>query len=333
MMMTDKSLRDGIKIHIYKENLDSDGDAERADNTPLADVGNETITWGQVKERIITAGKGATRVDPLAFEQDARMDTLDHEIDLRIVAQKAREAGLESDPMYQARVNEYRKTLLINMHRGQLAKSMEPTDKQLREYYEKNKQRFIVPEARKIQMIIVKTKEEADSILDRIEADDITLYQAARDYSIMMNASQNLGEVGWVYQGGTEKSLDEVIFSLEPGSIGGPVETGAGWHLVKIQEVKDAEFTDINNEGTRKLTRRSYLHDKMNAYVVDLRKNDFEVEVYQDRLVQLAQQEADMVKALNEKAGLPGSVTKQRLKEMKEFMNKTSHMPVEEPSR
>jgi peptidyl-prolyl cis-trans isomerase C len=207
------------------------------------------------------------------------------------------------------------------MYRNQLAKSMVPTETELREYYEKNKSRFIVPEARKIQMIIVNTQEEASSIMDRIKAGEITLYQAARDYSIMVNASQNLGEVGWVSQGSTEKPLDDEIFSLEPGEIGGPVETQAGWCLVKIQEVNDARYTSLDDEATRKLARRSYMHDRMNAYTVDLRKNEFDVEVYQDRLVQLEQQEADMVKSLAEKAEKPGSVTKQRIEEMQQMMH------------
>jgi parvulin-like peptidyl-prolyl isomerase len=322
LMQADKSLRDGIKIHIYEDNLDSAGDAERADDTPLADVGDETITWWQIKERLYSAGKGATKVDALAFENDARKEALENEIDLRILAQKARQAGLESDPMYQARVNEYRKTLLITMYRSQLAKTMEPTEKVLREYYEKNKQRIIVPDARKIQVVVVKTKEEATSIMDRIKAGEITLYQAARDYSIAANAKNDLGEMGWVNKGEVVPALDKVIFELGPGEIGGPVEAPAGWFLVKIQEVSEARFTDFSDEGTRKLARRSYLHEKLNDYTVNLRKNQFAVEVYQDRLVQLSQQEADMVKTLAEKSEQPGSVTKQRIEEMQKLMNK-----------
>jgi len=49
---------------------------------------------------------------------------------------------------------------------------------------------------------------------------------------------------------------------------------------------------------------------------VSLRQNDFPVEVYQDVLIKLAQQEADMVKELAEKAKQPGSVTEQRIKEL-----------------
>jgi parvulin-like peptidyl-prolyl isomerase len=205
---------------------------------------------------------------------------------------------------------------------------MEPAPKVLKEYYEANRTRFVQPEARKIQMVVVKTEEEARQLKDRIEAREISLYEAARDHSIAVNAKNDLGEVGWVYQGDLAPALDKETFSLKPGEIGGPVESPAGWHLVKVQEVKDARYTDFDDEATRKLTRRSYLHEKLNTYTADLRKNQFPVEVYQDQLVQLEQQEADMVKSLADKAKEPGSVTQKRLKEMQEIMDKPPAPPM-----
>ena len=44
------------------------------------------------------------------------------------------------------------------------------------------------------------------------------------------------------------------------------------------------------------------------------------MEVYQDRLVQLEQQEADMVKSLAQKAEQPGSVTQKRIEELQKLI-------------
>ena len=319
-----KSLRDDVKITVYEQNLLQKDDENRADSTPLAEVGTETITWGELKDKIIAIGKGATMADPLAFAAPARRDALENEIDLRIMAQKARAAGLDQDPLYTKRLKEYSKTLLTNIHRGKVAKQMEPTDKELKAYYEANRDRFVVPEARKIQMVVVKSKEEAASIKASLDAGDTTMYVAARDHSIDVNAKQNLGEVGWVNQGETVPALDAAIFMQLPGEIGDPVESPAGWHIVKVLEVKDANYTDLADAATHKLTRRTYMHEKMDAYTTELRKNEFAVEVYQDRLVQLSQQEADMVKALAAKSHEPGSVTEQRIKEL----NKLARPPM-----
>jgi len=316
----DRTLRDDIKVVVHPENLVSKDDGSRADSTPLAEVDGETITWGQVSDKIIAAGKGATMTDPLAFESDARQDALEREIDLRILVQKAKAAGLEDDPVYKKRMQEYSKTSLIILHRERLVKNMEPSEQELKAYYKANRKRFMVPEARKVQMVVVKTRDEADRLKRKIEAGDMTMYQAARDHSIAATSKQNLGEVGWVSQGQVVPALDEAIFSLEPGKIGGPVESPAGWHLVTVLDMQEARYTDVANETTRRLTRRRYLHEKVDEYTTELRKNQFTVEVYQDRLVQFAQQEADMVKRLAQKAKQPGSVTQKRIEELQKLM-------------
>jgi len=44
------------------------------------------------------------------------------------------------------------------------------------------------------------------------------------------------------------------------------------------------------------------------------------VEVYEDNMVRLAQQEADMVARLTEQAAQPGSKTEQRVEELKKMI-------------
>ena len=315
-----KSLRDDVKVVVHPENLAIEDDGTRADNTPLAEVGSDTITWGEISDRIISAGKGATMQDPSASEDQARRDALERAIDLRIMVQKAKAAGLDADPLYQNRMQEFQKTLLTNMYREQLLKRMEPSNEDLKAYYEANRERFMVPETRKLQIVVVKTKGEADDLKGKIDAGDMTMYQAAQDHSIAPSARKNLGEVGWVNKGEVAPALDAVIFALSPGEIGGPVESPAGWELVKVLEMKEARFTDFSDDATRKLTRRKYLDEKLDAYTTELRKDQFPVKVYQDRLVQLEQQEADMVKALQEKAKQPGSVTEKRIKELQKLI-------------
>ena len=320
-------VRDGVKVVVHAESLAPAGDAERAASTPVAEMDGTPLTWGEVKGEVVAAGKGAVIADPLAIEADARRRALENEIDLRIMARKARQAGLDKDPVYQARVREYRKTHLINLHRDRLIAGMEPTDEQLKAYYEGNRASILLPETRKVQMVVVKTKEEADAIKARIESKEITMYVAARDYSIAAKAKEDLGEVGWVNQGTTVPALDQVIFSAGPGEVAGPVETPAGWHLVLVQDVQEAKYDSFDDQATRKLVRRKYLEGKLDAYTVNLRKNEFPVEVYQDVLVRLAQQEADMVRDLAAKAQEPGSVTQQRLEEMKKLMQTPAPKP------
>jgi peptidyl-prolyl cis-trans isomerase C len=314
-------IRDGVEVVIHEETLSVSGDKQRADAVVVAEIDGQPLTWGALKDRIVVAGKGAVMADPLASEQDARRQALDAEIDLRIMASKARAAGLDQDRLFKARSGEFHKTRLINLHRERLVEQMEPTDEELKAYYEANKATIVEPEARKIQMVVLKTKDEAEDVKARIDAGGMTMYQAARDHSIAPKAKDDLGEVGWVYQGDTVPALDEAVFALGPGEASNPVETPAGWHLVMVQDVREARFTGLDDNATRKLTRRRYLDEKLNEYVVALRQDQFTVEVYEDVLVRLAQQEADMVKEMGEKAEESSSVTQQRIEELQKLIN------------
>ena len=315
-----KGLRKGLEVDVYSGNLAPAGDATRADDVVMAKIGEEVISWGDVKTTLIAAGKGAVAMDPLAMESDARLPALQTEIDQRIMAQKAREAGLDKDTLYRTRFNEFQKTRLVNLHRANLAREKEPSEEQLKAYYEANRMDIMQVEMRKTQDVVLKTREEAEAIKAKIESGELTMFQAAADHSIAPGAKQHLGEIGWVAAGRAQPALNEVIFKLGPGELGGPVESTEGWHLVTVLDVSDAKFDNFEDETTQKLTRRRYIHDQLDSYVMDLRKNDFTVEVYEDNMVRLAQKEADMVARLTEQAAKPGSKTEQRVKEFKELI-------------
>jgi len=315
-----EELRKGLEVDLYPGNMDPAGDDARADDVLIAEVDGEAITWGDTKAKLIAAGRGALDMNPQAIEADARLAVLQNEIDKRIMARKASEAGLDKDPLYQSRVYEFQKTRLVNLHRENLAREREPSAEQLQAYYEENRNAIMQVEMRKTQDVVVKTREEAEELKARIESGELTMFKAAAEYSIAPGAKQQLGEVGWVARGRAQPALDEVIFNLGPGELGGPVESTEGWHLLKVLDISEAKFDDFTDEETKKLARRRYIHDQLDSYVQDLRKNDFTVEVYEDNLVRLSQQEADMVARLTEQAAQPGSRTEQRIEEFKKLM-------------
>ncbi|MGB5718298.1 MAG: peptidylprolyl isomerase [Gammaproteobacteria bacterium] len=316
-----EQLREGIEVTVYQKNFETAGDDERADDVVVAEAGREEITWGETRGILVAAGIAAVHRDPLAMELDARLTALQREIDTRIMAQKARAAGHNEDPVYRARLAEYRKNRLINIHRTNLARGMAPTDEDLEAFFEANQQRITVPEFRRVQMVVLKTEEEAQDIKRRIEAGEMTMYEAAQRHSISPDAKKDLGEIGWVQQGRLlVPELEVEVFTLGPGEIGGPVQVGKEWHIMRVMDVREAQRANLSEAATSKEARRLYIHDRLDEYTANLRKNDFTVEVYEDKIVLLAQAEADMVAQLAEQAGEPGSITQERLKELQKYI-------------
>jgi len=313
-------LREGVEVVIDQENVDPSGDAERKDTAVVARIDDETVYWGEVKGLLQGESKRAAQAEFHLDEEAERANALNRHIDTRIMAKKGRAAGLEQDPVYQRRVKEYGKNHLTNLHRERLIKAMDPSDDVLWEYFEDNREAITVREARQVQMVVLKTQEEAEAVKTKISAGDLTIYEAARDHSIDPRAKQTLGEMGWVVKGTGFPALDELTFSLAPETLGGPVESPAGWHLVTVLDLRDAAFEDIVDEATRKTTRRRYLQEQMNAYVINLRKNEFPVAVYEDTLDRLFKAEAEWIAALEAKAAQSPEETQKRLEEAQKFM-------------
>lgn len=316
-----QQLRTDVTVKVYPHNLELEGDSERSADTPLARVDDEIITWGEAGNALIAAGQAAIRRNPLAMEDTVRMNALENLINKRILAQRARDMNLDRDPVYLDRLQEYAKTTLINLHRAHLAEEFAPDAETLEAYYQDNRYALMVPAARKVQEVVLGSREAAESIKAKIEQGEITMWQAAAEHSIAPGAKNTLGEIGWVKQNHALPAIDEVIFSLKPDQIGGPVKSPVGWHLVRIMDVRNARYDTLEDPATRHRARRAYIHDKINDYVINLRKHKFVVTFYEDRMIRLAQNEADTVEKLALQSQQEDSITRQRLVEFQRLMN------------
>jgi len=299
-----KHLRQGVEVTVDKTKLDPKGDASRASNEVVARIGQETIAWGELRSAL---------TDPAKSSSEAyRSDTLNNIIDQRIATNKAKAAGLDKDPVYLARVREFKKVHLVSLYKAKLLPQMEPTDKEIKEYFSKNKEKIQVPESRKIQMVVLKTKDEAKDVKQKIKSGEVTMFEAASKYSIDPNAKITLGEMGWVAKGSGFPDLDRMVFSLKPEELGGPVESPAGWHLVKVLETRDAKLQNIDDQDTRRLTRNLLLQERQNQYVVDLRKkNLFPVKVYTETFQRIVRNEAERIEAKRKKTEKTSAPVKQ----------------------
>jgi parvulin-like peptidyl-prolyl isomerase len=289
-----EQLRQGHTITVNEAALEPAGEQERPDSQVVASLDGESITWGEVKNRFLGPVSSGS--------MDKRRAAVEKIIDYRLILQAAKAARLENNPQYRTKVGEFNKTRLINYHRQKLLAGMAPTDEEIAKYYEEYADRIMIPEARKVQMLVVNTKEEAESIKQKIDSGELSMAKAVAQYSIVPDAKTNLGEIGWVNKGSGFPELDALTFSLDPNEIGGPVQSPAGWHLVLVLDQRDASHESLDSPGTKEKIRAGMVEDRLNKYTVDLRTSKYDVEVYNDVITELARNEAEWFRELSEKS-------------------------------
>jgi parvulin-like peptidyl-prolyl isomerase len=314
-------LRENVLVDINEKVLSSDYDDRRSDADVVATYDTHRITWSQVKDMMQNANGNVSQGAFYISNNVERITRLQQFIDNALMALKGRAAGLENDPSFIKRSEEYRKARLINEHRNGLIHSWNPSEGELNAYFEDNIDSFSVPEARRVEMLIVNTREEAESIRARIDKGEMTLGQAAQQLSIDPNARFTQGDMGWISKGAAFEGLEELIFDMQPQVVSDPVEVRTGWSLLKVLAVVEAKPGNLENPQTRELVFRAYMQDRMNDYVAGLRKNRFKVVVYNDELQRQFKREADFIAELNRKEQLenPGGV--QPIEELQKFIS------------
>lgn len=92
--------------------------------------------------------------------------------------------------------------------------------------------------------ILVKTEDEARAIIAELEggADFATL---AKEKSTGPSGP-NGGELGWFGPGMMVKPFEDAVVALQPGEISGPVETQFGWHVIRLNEVRNATVPSLD---------------------------------------------------------------------------------------
>jgi peptidyl-prolyl cis-trans isomerase D len=169
------------------------------------------------------------------------------------------------------------------------------SEKEISDFYELNQERFKDPKQVKARHILFKVppdapeseeanaKDRALAILKRVR-DGEDFAALAKEYSQDPAASKE-GDLGYFKRGQLAKPLEELAFTLKTGEIGGPVRTPSGWHIVKVEEIKDAsiktlpEVRDQIEETLRKDISQDMAHERALS-LMDQMPYDIELATY-----------------------------------------------------
>lgn len=141
-----------------------------------------------------------------------------------------------------------------------LGKAEKVTDEELKAAYEARSKQLGAAEERRAAHILVKTQEEADKLLADLKKSPQRFAELAKKQSIDTGSAEQGGDLGPVTPGAlASKLLEDALYKLKEGEIGGPVQTEFGFHVLRVSGVKAAKvrsFDELKPELSAELLKQ-----------------------------------------------------------------------------
>ncbi|MBE0537856.1 MAG: peptidylprolyl isomerase [Phycisphaerae bacterium] len=122
-------------------------------------------------------------------------------------------------------------------------KAPEPTEKEIRRYYEKHAERFTIPEMVRAAHIVkhVKPIDDPDQLKSEMDAirsqigDNTDFGALAGKHS---ECPENGGDLGFFARGQMVQEFENVVFDMKVGQVSGVFQTEFGYHIAKVLDRK-----------------------------------------------------------------------------------------------
>ncbi len=215
----------------------------------LATVDGTKITDEDVVNALMQATQGRLAQLPPQKQEQLKKQFLEEMIAKEVIYKDAKKKGITKTKEYKKElkkiVESIKKDLAIRLWQKKLLDGIKISTKELKEYYNKNKQEFMQKESVHARHILVKSEDEAKKIISQLKN---LKGKALKEKFIELAKSKSTGpsgpkggDLGYFTKGQMVPEFEKAAFSLKPGEITKkPVKTQFGYHVIYVEDKKEA---------------------------------------------------------------------------------------------
>ncbi len=236
------------------------------ENSVLAKVNGKEITQQDVDFFLNTLGpeQAAQFGSPEGMQQ-----LLQEIINQELLYFEAVEDRLSETKAFEEELERLKGHILKTLKIREIFEAIDVTDDEVEEYYGANQARYQKPAQVKASHILVKSEEEGQDVLKRLEAGE-GFDEVAMAVSTCPSREKG-GDLGYFGKGQMVPEFEEAAFNLSVGQMSGLVKTQFGFHVIQLTDKKEPETTAleeikprIEHEIVTRKQAQAY-QDKVNA--------------------------------------------------------------------
>ena len=271
----------------------------------VLEIGDYKVSDGELQE-ILKQMPVDQKTRYLGRGQKGMEELLNDIAERHIVAEAARAKKMEDDVHVQAGLLVANDSVLYSaFYRKEVLDKVVP-ETEIKAFYEKNKERLLIPEQVKVRQIFVsprpeseikntegndaKTEAEAKQKIDRIAAElkgGGDFASLAKKWSEDPSATSG-GEIPWFGKGRMIPVFEETAFKLNPGQISEPLKTDFGYYILKGEEKREkiqVPYEQVRDQIQNQIaTSRSDLIEKMYAKILEDLKTKYPQKLHPENL-------------------------------------------------
>lgn len=257
----------------------SDDRPQSAEKTPLGQQSNSagafaTIEGGEVIARINGSPLYRENLEVVKENLGAEVPEerlVSRMVELRLLANRAREQGLDSDPRTQARVQNAIDNQLANAYLMNFMTEMEVSEADVDAAYEREMEALGEETQYRAMHILVEDEETARELIAELdEGGDFG--ELAQEHSKDTGSGKAGGDLGWFSLDQMVEPFADAVGALETGQRAeNPVETRFGWHIVQLEETRPMPKPTL--EQMRPELEDQARRDAINDMIAELRES------------------------------------------------------------
>jgi peptidyl-prolyl cis-trans isomerase C len=234
--------------------------AEKAGPPPVATVDGTPISRDAFDDYL----KGLLRGKPITdVTADEKNQVLDQMINMQLIAAQAEKDGLDKDPEVATRIALLRTQILADAAAQKYVKANEPTDAELQAAYDSATDKTEYHASH----ILVPTKEKAEQLIKKLKGG--AKFEDLAKTESTDNSKTSGGDLGWFTTAKMVKPFGDAVKGLKKGDFTAePVQTQYGWHIIKLQDTRDAPLDQMKVQLTNPIMQK-----KFQTYIDGLKKN------------------------------------------------------------
>lgn len=213
----------------------------------LVTVNGSAITQNDVDSALMQATQGRFNQVPVEKQAEFRQQVLQQLIGKELAYGDAQKTGVltskEFTDEYKKVQERIKKELAIQVWQKQQLDKVTVSDKELKKYYDTNKEEFNEKESVHARHILVKTEDEAKSIIAQLKPKSGAVLkekfiELAKEKSTGPSGPKG-GDLGFFGKGQMVPAFDAKVFDMKVGDITAePVQTQFGYHVIYLEEKK-----------------------------------------------------------------------------------------------